>query len=109
MIDDERFLFKKDEEITISFLEKLYYFIEEYKFSLETVSRLTRINLKKLNEFYYNSGKLHYDELSLIKKVVVLPFENIFEIAEYNYVHVIETQKELNNLRKLNSSRKLDK
>lgn len=101
MIDDKRFLFRKDEEITISFLEKLYYFIEEYKLSLETVSILTKIDLQKLNEFYYKSGKLHYDELSLIKKVVIMPFEKVFEVAEHNYVKVTESQNKLNNLRKL--------
>ncbi|MCR8743688.1 hypothetical protein [Romboutsia lituseburensis] len=78
-------LFKKNDEITLSFLELLYHFIDDYKFSLETVSILTKIELTKLEKFYYESGNLSYNELSLIKKVVILPFENVFEISKFNY------------------------
>lgn len=81
----EKPLFKKNDEITLSFLELLYHFIYDYKFSLETVSILTKIELTKLEKFYYESGNLSYDELSLIKKVVILPFKNFFEISKFNY------------------------
>jgi hypothetical protein len=102
LINTESFLFRKDESVSINFLEKLYYFIETYKFSLETVSILTKIDIEKLNDFYYKNGSLHYDELSLINKVILIPFEHVFNIAEYNYQKAIESQEQLRKLRQSN-------
>lgn len=103
LINSESFLFKKDESISINFLEKLFNFIETYKLSLETVSILTKIDIDKLNDFYYKNGVLHYDELRLINKVIINPFENVFEIAESNYKMAIKNQEDL---KKLMSSKK---
>lgn len=100
LVESESFLFKKNDNVSISFLEKLYYFIETYKFSLETVSILTKIDTEKLNNFYYKNGELHYDELSLINKVIIIPFENVFSISEYNCKKAMEIQEKLRELRK---------
>ncbi|MDK2587536.1 hypothetical protein QOZ83_16990 [Romboutsia sedimentorum] len=101
LISSESFLFGKNESLSINFLEKIFYFIETYKLSLETISILTKIDIEKLNDFYYKNGLLHYDELSLINKVIVNPFEIVFKTAELNYETAIESQEELRKLREL--------
>lgn len=103
LISSESFLFRKDDSIAINFLEKLFHFIEMYKLSLETVSILTKIDIDKLNDFYYKNGVLHYDEIRLINKVIVNPFEHVFQTAESNYKMAIRNQEDL---KKLMSSKK---
>ncbi|CCL53312.1 hypothetical protein [Clostridioides difficile] len=85
--------FFKDHEVAKNYIGDLYNFIEEYKFSMDTVSILTNIDIKKLNDFYIGKGALHYDELVLINSVVIMPFIDVFKTAKHNYGMIIKSSK----------------
>ncbi|MCC0650598.1 HTH domain-containing protein [Clostridioides sp. ZZV15-6598] len=77
--------FFKEDEVAKNYIGDLYYLIDEYKFSMDTVSILTNIDIKKLNDFYIGKGTLHYDELTLINSVIIMPFVDTFKTAKHNY------------------------
>ncbi|MFL8674148.1 HTH domain-containing protein [Clostridioides sp. GD02404] len=85
--------FFREHEVAKNYIGDLFYLIEEYKFSMETVSILTNIDIKKLNEFYIGKGTLHYDELVLINSVVIMPFIDVFKTAKHNYEMIIKSSK----------------
>ncbi|AVD37738.1 TPA: hypothetical protein KRI65_000517 [Clostridioides difficile] len=85
--------FFKEHEVAKNYIGELYNFIEEYKLSMETVSILTNIDIKKLNDFYIGKGTLHYDELVLINSVIIMPFIDVFKTAKHNYEMIIKSSK----------------
>ncbi|HID1218349.1 hypothetical protein KW94_19845 [Clostridioides difficile] len=85
--------FFKDHEVSKNYIGGLYKLIDIYKFSMESVSILTRIDLDKLNNFYAGETSLNYDELCLIESVIA-PFIEAFKNAEHNYNMIIKTRKE---------------
>ncbi|UDN56625.1 HTH domain-containing protein [Clostridioides sp. ES-S-0010-02] len=87
--------FFKDHEVAKNYIGDLYYLIDEYKFSMDTVSILTNIDIKKLNDFYIGKGTLHYDELVLINSVIIIPFIDVFKTAKDNYDMIIKAHKKI--------------
>lgn len=86
--------FFKDHEVAINYIGGLYKLIDVYKFSMESVSVLTRIDLDKLNNFYAGKTSLNYDELCLIESVIITPLVEAFESAEHNYNMTIKMREE---------------
>ncbi|MBS1276222.1 hypothetical protein E1H49_19375 (plasmid) [Clostridioides difficile] len=86
--------FFKSHEVAKNYIGGLYKLIDVYKFSMESVSVLTRIDLDKLNNFYAGEASLNYDELCLIESVIITPLAGAFETAEHNYNMIIKARKE---------------
>ncbi|MGO0907717.1 HTH domain-containing protein [Clostridioides difficile] len=74
------------------FMKDLSFLIEEYKFSMETISILCKIDLENLNDFYIGKDFLLYEEISLIESVL-FPFISAIDIAKHNYNIIIKTRQ----------------
>lgn len=86
--------FFKNYEVVKNYIGGLYKFIDVYKFLMELVFVLIRIDLDKLNNFYVGEVSLNYDELCLIESVIIIFLVGVFEIVEYNYNMIIKVCKE---------------
>ncbi|MBH6949523.1 hypothetical protein I6A93_17565 [Clostridioides difficile] len=82
----------RDNEVLEKFVEDLSFLIDDYKFSLETISILCKINIEKLTNFYAGKGYILYEEMSLIESVLA-PFLSAIDIAKHNYDVVIKSRE----------------
>lgn len=77
-------IFLGDECIEIA-SEQLEFLVKEYKFSLESISILSHIELNKLSDFYYRKNGLEYDEVVQLSNSVLEVFVPAVETSIHNY------------------------
>lgn len=85
-------IFFKDDHGLESFMQRLNNLIQIYKFELETISILCKIELDKLKLFFEGKEYLTYDEVILIQAVFFEPFESAINISKENYEMEIKSQ-----------------
>ena len=85
---------KSIEDFTIS----LYTLLYEYKFTLETISRLSKIKINMLENFINQKDGLTYDEIGMIEDCVVLPLIKAIEVCEHNFKMKVLAKKNSENI-----------
>lgn len=73
------------EEIIEDPSDQLNFLVEKYKFSLESISILSHIELNKLSNFYSHKDGLTYDEVTQLSNLVLEVFIPAVETSIHNY------------------------
>ncbi|MDZ4910186.1 hypothetical protein GNF68_14210 [Clostridium perfringens] len=74
-----------DEECIETISKKLVLLVDKYKFSIDTISILSHIELKKITGFLNKKEGLTYDEINMLDNVVLSVFESAIQTSIYNY------------------------
>ena len=74
-----------NDEFIEGFVINLYTLLDEYKFTLETISILSQIEINVLENFINKKDGLTYDEINIIENCAVLPLIKSIEVCEHNF------------------------
>lgn len=82
-----------NDEFIEEFVINLYTLLDEYKFTLETISILSKVEINTLENFINKKGGLTYDEINMIEDCVLLPLIKVLEVCEHNFKMKVLTKK----------------
>lgn len=81
------------EECIEDISKQLICLVDTYKFSLESISLLSHIELDKLISFYNGEASLHYEEIHKLDIVVIDIFIKAIESSLHNYDFYLKSRE----------------